>query len=108
MAYAVYTLNVFDKEMSKLPEFDKEIIQKIFLQLKENPYVGDMIRYKFFREKRIKEKRIYYLVYDDLKIVLIVAIGGKKAQEETIDKIAGYFKEYREYAERLSNSSHSS
>jgi mRNA-degrading endonuclease RelE of RelBE toxin-antitoxin system len=108
MAYAVYTLNVFDKEMDKLLESDKEIIKKIFLQLKENPRVGDQIRYKFFREKRVREKRIYYLVYDDLKIVLIVAIGGKKAQEETIDKIVRYFDEYRKYAEKLSNSSHSS
>ena len=105
MAYAVYVLNVFDKEMSKLPEFEKDIIRKIFLQLKENPYAGDQIRYKFFREKRIKEKRIYYLVYDDLKIVLMVAISGKKSQKETIDKIVSYFKEYRKYAEKLSNSS---
>ena len=108
MSYAVYTLNVFEKEMNKLPEFDKKIIQKIFLQLRENPYVGDMIRYKFFREKRIKEKRIYYLVYEDLNIVLMVAIGGKKAQEETIDKIVCYFDEYRKYAEKLSNSFDSS
>ena len=103
MAYAVYVLNVFDKEMNKLPEFERNIIQKIFLQLKENPYVGDTIRYRFFREKRIKEKRIYYLVYDDLKIVLMVAISGKKAQQETIDKIVNYFKEYRNYAEKLSD-----
>ena len=104
----VYALNVFDKEMNKLPKFDKEIIQKILLQLKENPYTGDQIRYKFFREKRVKEKRIYYLVYDDLKIVLMVAIGGKKAQKETIDNIVEYFKEYRKYAEKLNNSSNSS
>lgn len=108
MTYAVYALNVFDKEMNKLSESDKEIIRKIFLQLKENPYVGDQIRYKFFREKRVREKRIYYLVYDDLKIVLMVAIGGKKAQKETIDKITRYFKEYRGYAAKLSNSSYSS
>ena len=108
MIYAVYTLNVFDKEMNKLSKSDKEVIQKIFLQLKENPYVGDQIRYKFFREKRVREKRIYYLVYDDLKIVLMVAIGGKKAQEETMDEIVKYFNEYRNYAEKLSNSSYSS
>lgn len=106
MVYEVYTLNTFDKEMNKLSEFDKKIMQKMFLQFKDNPYVGDMIRYKFFREKRIREKRVYYLVYDDLKIVLMVAIGGKKAQEETIDKIVEYFEEYRRYAERLSNSSY--
>jgi len=106
MVYAVYTLDVFDREMNKLSDFERKIIQKMFLQLKENPYVGDQIRYRFFREKRLKEKRIYYLVYDDLKIVLLVAIGGKKIQEETIDKIVSYFDEYRHYAEKLSNSSH--
>ena len=105
MAYKVYVLEVFDKERNKLsPDYFSKI-EKIFLQLKENPYVGDSIRYKFFREKRIKEKRIYYLVYDDLNIVLVVAIGGKKSQKETIDKIANYFNEYRNYAEKLSNSS---
>ena len=107
MNYLVYVLNVFDKEMNKLPKDYRSKIEKIFLQLKENPYAGDQIRYKFFREKRIKEKRIYYLVYDDLKIVLMVAIGGKKAQQETIDRITNYFKEYRSYAEKLSDSSYS-
>lgn len=107
MAYAVYITESFEKEIGKLSESDKEIIKKTFLQLRENPYVGDQIRYKFFREKRVREKRIYYLVYDDLKIVLIVALGGKKAQEETIDKIVKYFNEYRKYAEKLSDSFHS-
>jgi mRNA-degrading endonuclease RelE of RelBE toxin-antitoxin system len=104
MGYVVYTLDIFDKEMNKLSQNYVPKIKKIFLQLKDNPHVGDAIRYKFFREKRIEEKRIYYLVYDDLKIVLIVAIGGKKAQKETINKIVSYFKEYRKYAERLGNS----
>jgi len=35
----------------------------------------------------------------------MVAIGGKKAQQETIDKIVTYFEEYRNYAKKLSNSS---
>jgi mRNA-degrading endonuclease RelE of RelBE toxin-antitoxin system len=108
MIYAVYSLGVFDREVEKLsPDYSSKI-EKIFFQLKENPYVGDQIRYKFFREKRIKEKRVYYLIYDDLKIVLMVAISDKKAQQETINRIITYFSEYRKYAEKLSNSSDSS
>ena len=101
MAYAVYTLNIFDREMSKLSNSDKEIVHKILLQLKENPYVGDQIRYRFFREKRIRERRIYYLVYDNLNAVLVVAFGGKKAQKETIDEIIKLFPEYKEYMKRI-------
>jgi len=78
MTYVIYTTESFDKETAKLPQNDKERIKKIFLQLKENPYVGDQLQYRYLREKRIKEKRIYYLVYDDLQAVLVVAISGKK------------------------------
>ena len=105
MAYAVYETSSFQEEVKNLSASDQEIIHNICLKLGGNPYVGDPIRYKFFREKRINEKRIYYLVYDDLKIVLLVAIGGKKAQQETIDKIVTYFEEYRNYAKKLSDSS---
>lgn len=103
MAYAVYTTESFEKEIGKLSNSEKEKIQKLFLQLKENPYVGDQIRYKFFREKRIREKRVYYLVYDDLSAVLVVAFGGKKAQKDTIDEIIKLLPEYKEYMERISN-----
>jgi len=102
MAYAVYTTESFEKEIEKLSEADKTMIQKIFLQLKDNPYAGDQIRYRFFREKRIREKRIYYLIYDDLSAVLVVAFGGKKAQQETIDEIIKFLPEFKKYLENLS------
>ena len=52
MTYSVYGTESFEKEMDKLLGLDKQIINKIFLQLKENPYVGDPIRYKFFRLRK--------------------------------------------------------
>jgi len=101
MAYAVYTTDSFEKEVEKLSDSERDKIHKIFLQLKENPYVGDSIRYKFFRKKRIKEKRIYFLVYDDLSSVLIVAFGGKKAQQNTIDEIIKLLPEFKKYLEEI-------
>ena len=71
------------------------------MQPKENPYVGDQLQIKILREKRLEEKRIYYLVFDDLKAVLVVAISDKKTQQETIDRIIGYLKEYRYLLENL-------
>lgn len=103
MAYAVYTTESFENKIEKISNSDKEIIQKLFIRLKENPYVGNPIRYKFFREKRIREKRVYYLIYDDLQTVLIVAFGGKKAQRETIDEIIKLLPEYKEYMKELLN-----
>ncbi len=101
MAYAVYITESFEKEISSLSNFEINKIKKIFLKLKENPYTGDSIRYKFFREKRIKEKRIYYLIYEELSAVLIVAFGGKKEQQQTIDKIIKYLPEFERYIKSL-------
>ena len=101
MAYAVYTTESFEKGVEGVSESEKKIIQKIFLQLKYNPYVGDSLRYRFLREKRVREKRIYYLVYDDLNAVLIVAFGGKKAQQETINEIIKYLPEFRDYLKKI-------
>lgn len=48
MSYEVYATESFEKEIKKLSPKDKKALQKIFSQLKENPYVGDAIRFKFF------------------------------------------------------------
>jgi len=104
MAYAVYETNSFQEEVGKLSESDREIVRNMCVKLKDNPHVGDPVRYKFFREKRLREKRIYFLIYDELSIVLVVAFGGKKAQPDTIDEIIKLFPEFRKEAERLSSS----
>jgi len=101
MIYAVYTTKSFDRETTKLPQNDRERIEKIFLQLKENPYASEQLRYRNLREKRIKEKRVYFLVYDDLQAVLVVAISGKKDQQATINHIINNFDEYQKYLERI-------
>lgn len=103
MTYAVYTTPTFDREINKLSHADQETIHKLFQQLKDNPYVGDPLRFPFFREKRIREKRMYYLVYDNLLLVLAVAFGGKKNQQKTIDEIIKLLPEYQKYAKTLKN-----
>ena len=101
MTYSVYTTESFDKEVEKLPKDDQDIIQKMFLKIRDDPYTSDQLRYRNLREKRLREKRVYFLVYDDLQSVLIVAISGKKDQQATINHIIDYFDEYRIYLEKL-------
>lgn len=101
MTYKVYVTESFNKILNSFSKFEQEIINKIFFQLKENPYVGDSIRYKFLREKRIKDKRLYYLVYDNYKLVLVVGISDKKTQQRTIDNIVSLLPEFEKYVESL-------
>ena len=98
MTYAVFTLpSLYQKIILKLPEKEREEIKRIVLQLTENPFVGDQLQIKSLREKRLREKRLYYLVFEDLKAVLIIAISDKKAQQKTINSILLKINEYREY-----------
>ena len=77
---------------------------KIFCvkHLRFHPHkVGDPLSYSFLREKKISGKRLYYLVYVDLNIVLIVDISNKKQQKETIHKIKNLLSEYKVYVKKL-------
>lgn len=99
--FKVIGTDTYLKEISKWSKVEIEAAEKIPKQLVENPFVGKQLKYPFLREKRIKEKRVYYLVYEDLRLVLLVATSGKKYQQATIDHIVSQFAEYRKVAEQI-------
>lgn len=91
----------FDKELRKFDSIFKEEVDKIEEHLKENPYVGDPLNVKWFREKRIGKYRVYYLIYEDLKAVYIITISGKKDQQKAINTIRHFLDKYRGEIEDL-------
>jgi len=99
--FKVIGTDTYLKEIDKLPKDYKETAIKIPEKLSVNPLSGNQLSYPFLREKRIKEKRIYYLVYEDLKLVLLVAVSGKKNQQATIDHIKNGLDEFRKAAENI-------
>lgn len=94
--YGVFRTARFDKELAKQfsEEEQRQVAQFEQKQLTNNPYVGDPLNYRFFREKKVGGKRAYYLVYEDLKAVLMVGVSDKKAQQETIDEVKDRLDEY--------------
>ncbi len=96
MSYKVFRTRKFDKELEKQfsPNEQKEINDFEQKQLTKNPYLGDPLSYRFFREKKISGKRIYYLIYDDVQAVLMIAVSNKKTQQETIDEIRDHLDDY--------------
>lgn len=99
--YDVYRTNRFNKEVDKLSNEEVKRIDKIVNQLKVNPYVGDQLQIKVLREKRINGKRVYYLIFDDLHSVLMIATSDKKAQQKVIDFIIDNVNNYRENLKKL-------
>ncbi len=96
MLFRIHTTKRFDKEVEKLSNEETKRIKNIYNQLQENPYVGDQLQIKVLREKRLNGKRIYYLVFEDLWAVLMIAISDKKAQQKVIDYILDNINIFRE------------
>lgn len=46
-------------------------------------------------------KRIYFLLYEEITIVLLVSSSDKKSQQDTIDEIKLYLNEFKEYTYQL-------
>lgn len=99
MTFLVFSTERFHDKANR-HNIPKERIKKISEQLKQNPYVGKPLSYPFLREKRVDDKRIYYLVYEDLGAVLLVSVSDKKMQQQTIDEIKMSFNILRGELER--------
>lgn len=96
--YAVFRTARFDKQFLKQlsPQEQEEIEHFEKKQLTTSPYLEKTLGYRFFREKKIDGKRIYYLIYEELQAILLVGISDKKTQHETIEEIKGLLKLYYE------------
>jgi len=100
--FAVIGTDTYLDELKKWPKADQQVAAKIPSHLAENPYAGKPLGYPYLREKKIGGRRIYYLIYDDLKLVLLVATSDKKDQQATIDHIKGNLDEFRKIAKIIS------
>src|SRR3989344_2197631 len=99
--FKVYHSASFDQKLEKFDaEFERQI-DKIEDQMVINPYVGDPLHVKWFREKRVGVFRIYFIIYEDLKSVFMVAISGKKDQQRVINTIRLLLDSYRVEIESL-------
>lgn len=100
--FKVIGTETYLKELEKWPKADREVAEKMAKKLAENPLAGKPLGYAFLREKKIREKRIYFLVYGELQLVMLVATSGKKDQQVTISHIKEYLLEYKRIAEGVS------
>jgi len=99
--YKIYHSQRFSKELDRFDKDFQNKVDNIEEKLVENPYSGKPLGVKWFREKRYEKYRIYYLLYDDLKVVFMVAISEKKDQQKIINTIKLLLDFFREELENL-------
>ena len=94
MNYKVIETETFTDLYRNLDEDEKNWLKKIIQQLNQNPFVGKPLKSDWFREKKYQNKRLYYLVYSKMNVVVLVAFAGKKEQTEIIAHILLNLKDY--------------
>ncbi len=101
MAFQILVESEFEEAYEALSSVEKIRMERFILQLKENPLmVGKPLGYLFFREKKFDGKRLYYLVYELWKCVLLTGISGKKDQSLKISQVKGNLDDYRQSVEK--------
>ena len=99
--YKVYHSFRFDEELQKCDKRILDYVDKFEDKLIENPYEGKPLGFKWFREKKFENYRFYYLIYEDLESVFMVAISRKKNQQKVINTIKLLFEYFNEEIREL-------
>ena len=99
--YKIFHSNTFDRKLGEFGADFHKWLDKIEDQLSENPYTGDPLGARWFREKKHNGFRVYYLVYENVKSVYMVGISGKKDQQKVINTIRLLLEFYRKEIEEL-------
>ena len=87
MMWKIITTENFNEKLSKLDNSIGSRILREVDQLKVNPFRGKPLGYKFFREKKVRNYRFYYLIFREKVVVLVVSLSSKKDQQNIINKI---------------------
>ncbi|HZX20540.1 MAG TPA: hypothetical protein VFF13_06010 [archaeon] len=101
MAYKVFLAPVFKSKLQGADKDFKDWFDGILDQLTENPFVGKPLSAKWFREKKHKKQRVYYLIYEQLKAVYVVNMSEKKDQQAIINSIKLLLDLYKEEIENI-------
>ncbi|MEK6873165.1 MAG: hypothetical protein AABW90_04200 [Nanoarchaeota archaeon] len=84
--YGVYKTDSFKKLFETLDRNEQNWIKKIKENLDES-VTGKPLRFSWFREKKYLNKRLYFLVDEQRKKILLVSFASKKDQQKSIDFI---------------------
>ena len=99
--YKVFRSAGFQEEIAKYDKNIQDRVDKIEDKLMYNSKYGNPLWTEWFRESRFENYRVYYLIYEDLDAIYMVAISGKKDQQKTINTIKLFLEFFREEIEKL-------
>ena len=87
----------YEEKLLSLSSVEQQRIGLLEQHIKAFPITGKPLGYRFFREKRINDKRLLFLVYEELGAVLFVAVTNKETQQRDINYIKASLRQYHDF-----------
>ena len=99
--YKIFLSKTFENKLRKKEKSFKHWLERTIIQLAANPFVGKPLKVKWFREKKFKKQRIYFLIYENFGMVYVVNLSEKKDQQKVINSIKLLLDVYEKEAKDL-------
>lgn len=99
--YKLLQSEYFERLFEKgIPDNLKEDVKRRILKLREYPYSGKPLSFDFLRELKAGKFRVYYSVYENEVTVLLITVGDKRMQKETINIIKKEREKFKRYVQK--------
>ena len=96
MMYKIRKTEQFKRQFKKLSKPIKNRFKRQLNKICINPFgLGKPISRSYFREVKNKGYRLYYLIFKDEIIVLLIGVSDKKYQQGLIDNTLTRFELYK-------------
>lgn len=83
----VYETETFSKLYDAAEKVEQDWIDKIKDHLGQNLRTGQPLRFDWFREKKLGDKRLFYLINEQTHKAILISFGSKKEQQQIINHI---------------------
>jgi len=88
MQYTIKFTKNFKKRFRKIiPNSLQDYAWTNIWRLTENPFIGKPLGDSYFRELKIVDFRIYFIIYQEQVVVMLADVSNKKQQQDTIDML---------------------
>jgi hypothetical protein len=101
MGFEIFTTKTFQEKILKQDTKFVSWSKRVFSQLAITPFVGKPLRVKWFREKKFENYRIYYIIFEEKKVVYVVNLSTKKNQQKIINSIWFLLDKYKKELELI-------
>ena len=100
MNYSTYATDTFKEIYASLDKSEQNWIDKTKKKLAENP-TGKILQFSWFREKKFLNKRLFFIIDDELKKILFVSFASKREQQDVINFVVNNRQELLNYLKNI-------